>query len=92
MVWQMLLLHCPPETSEELGGLGEVWQKGLGKPGPLCIGRSSCIDASEMGSAQDVKEDSSKSSILLCSLNSLRDFARQLRRRDEKEETMVSVV
>lgn len=88
----MLLLHCPPETSEELGGLGEVWQKGLGKPGPLCIGRSSCIDASEMGSAQDVKEDSSKSSILLCSLNSLRDFARQLRRRDEKEETMVSVV
>lgn len=88
----MLLLHCPPETSEELGGLGEVWQKGLGKPGPLCIGRSSCIDASEIGSAQDVKEDSSKSSILLCSLNSLRDFARQLRRRDEKEETMVSVV
>lgn len=88
----MLLLHCPPETSEELGGLGEVWQKGLGKPGPLCIGRSSCIDASEMGSAQDVKEDSSKSSILLCSLNSLQDFARQLRRRDEKEETMVSVV
>lgn len=88
----MLLLHCPSETSEELGGLGEVWQKGLGKPGPLCIGRSSCIDASEMGSAQDVKEDSSKSSILLCSLNSLQDFARQLRRRDEKEETMVSVV
>lgn len=88
----MPLLHCPPETSGELRGLGEVWQTGLGKPGPLCIGRSSCIDASEMGSAQDVKEDSSKSSILLCSLNILRDFARQLRRRDEKEGTMVSVV
>lgn len=72
-------------------GLGEVWQTGLGKPGPLCIGRSSCIDASEMESAQDVKEDFSKSSILLRSLNSLQDFARQIRR-DEKEETMVSVV
>lgn len=88
----MPLLHCPPERSGELRGLGEVWQTGLGKPGPLCIGRLSCIDASEMGSAQDVKEDSSKSSILLRSLNSLRDFARQLRRRDEKEGTMVSVV
>lgn len=88
----MPLLHCPPERSRELRGLGEVWQTGLGKPGPLCIGRSSCTDASEMGSAQDVKEDSSKSSILLRSLNSLRDFARQLRRRDEKEGTMVSVV
>lgn len=87
----MPLLHCPPERSGELRGLGEVWQTGLGKPGPLCIGRSSCTDASEMGSAQDVKEDSSKSSILLRSLNSLQDFARQLRR-DEKEGTMVSVV
>uniref|UniRef100_A0A8B9UDU5 Uncharacterized protein n=1 Tax=Anas zonorhyncha TaxID=75864 RepID=A0A8B9UDU5_9AVES len=50
LLWQMPLLHCPPERSGELRGLGEVWQTGLGKPGPLCIGRLSCINASEMGS------------------------------------------
>lgn len=66
---------CPVEMSEESDGVwGRLWHLGWGgELGPLfSIGRSAWEDGQvvlkmllKQGSAQDVKEDSSKSSVLL---------------------------